>query len=209
MIKVFLDFDGTLINNKNRLYELFVALAGDSSLSFSKYWELRDKELRQGDILDIIGNYSIVQKEKFANNWLKKIESEEYLQYDYPNEYADELLERLRDHAKLYLWTNRQKKSGVIKQLERYNWLSKFDDILITGHKKTKGELLVDNIQIQDTVFLISDTIDDCCCYCASNVKSILVCSIDKSLGDIIQVRNLKDAYTLLMEMIDGKDIIF
>ena len=45
------DLDGTLIDSRNRLYQLFQRLVPESTLSFEEYWKLKRNKISNKDIL--------------------------------------------------------------------------------------------------------------------------------------------------------------
>ena len=50
-MKLFIDFDGTLVNSKERLYNLFQFLVPSSGFSFDEYWARKKKGISHKVIL--------------------------------------------------------------------------------------------------------------------------------------------------------------
>ena len=47
-MKIFFDLDGTLIDSKLRMYNLFQELVPQSNLTFVEYWEYKKNKFSQG-----------------------------------------------------------------------------------------------------------------------------------------------------------------
>ena len=75
----------------------------------------------------------------------------------------------------LYIVTNRQSKELTIKEIETLGIKKYFKDILVTEQKKTKEELIRENIEISKDDILIGDTGEDIKCAKALGVKSVAV----------------------------------
>ena len=81
-MKIIFDLDGTLICSKKRLYELFCNLIQSRDLSFSDYWNLKYIGNSNQDILRERFDYTKAEISNFVNGWMKKIESDYYLEKD-------------------------------------------------------------------------------------------------------------------------------
>ncbi len=162
MNKIIFDLDGTLLDSRKRLHTLFNDLVPELNLSFKEYWDIKmtgtsHKELINSKIRESSRfNYKV-----FHDNWMHLIESPEYLAIDEPYNKSIDVLEALKYKGiKMYLCTARQKLSGVEQQLEEYNLTSYFEDLYVTEQKKTKKELLDNNINWSGS-FFIGDTSQD------------------------------------------------
>lgn len=155
---LYLDLDGTLIDARKRLYNLYVDLTG-SKLSFDVYWKYK-REQRSNDWLLInIENYPIKGIEEFKEKWLKKIELKQYLDFDelFPN--TKELLIELESSLDLILITGRQSYTNLIWQLEKYQIAHYFKRILNTANKTPKEEMIRNYTGIfQPNDIIIGDT---------------------------------------------------
>ena len=56
-MNIIFDFDGTLIDSKERLFKLFSFLVPQSNLDFKAYWELKKQGIGHAEILEKHFNY--------------------------------------------------------------------------------------------------------------------------------------------------------
>ncbi|MBQ3311801.1 HAD family hydrolase [bacterium] len=151
---IFFDFDGTLVDASDRLYNLFINLIPECNFTKDEYWNLKRNKINHQDIIKKY--FPSYDYEKFNKNWLDLIESDEYLLYDklYPD--AVELLQNLSKNNCLYLVTARQSKNKLISELERFGILKYFTEVLVTEQKYTKKELIKPYLSGED--LMIGDT---------------------------------------------------
>lgn len=158
MMTIFLDFDGTLIDSRYRVYKLFTDLSKQNVLGFDEYWHFkRDMQSNEWLLEHILGfNHGDIQM--FRIEWFKNIESPEYLKYDVLFEFTLSTLRALADgDYKCVLITARQSKTQAIQQLMDLEIYSFFDDVLVTGGSKSKLDVLsaytvaTDDLLIGDT----------------------------------------------------------
>ena len=142
-MKIVFDLDGTLICSKKRLHELFCDLVGNRELDFKSYWDFKFKGNSNQDILKIQFNYSNEKINTFVNCWMRKIESDYYLNMDSPIEGLQNFLQEVGKDNQLYVCTARQSVSQVTKQLKEFSVLDLFHDIFVTEQKYTKMQLLI------------------------------------------------------------------
>lgn len=154
----FFDLDGTLINSKPRLYELFCFLNESVVLTYSEYWELKKQKISHKEIL--INKIGLSEKQfiEFEKKWMSEIEKERWLELDRPFDGISKMLERLSKYNVLYLVTARQSKKNVMEQLSTFGWLSYFNKILVTEQKFEKYQLIAENVVVSSNDFIIGDT---------------------------------------------------
>ncbi len=157
MIKLFFDLDGTLINSKERLYELFQHLVPESELSFEEYWNFKKNKIDHKNILSKHFNYSLEKMDLFQEKWLMLIETDEWLKYDHPFDNVTEFLHLLKDDYELYLVTARQSEIKVAAQLEKFSWQNIFTSVLVTN-RRTEKKLLISEYKPTSEDWLIGDT---------------------------------------------------
>jgi phosphoglycolate phosphatase len=158
MTNLIFDFDGTLIDSKQRLYLLFQYLVPKSNLSFYDYWDLKQNRITHSQILKDKFQYTQNQINQFLNHWMKEVEAKPWLDYDRPITGVIDYLKKMKTSSNLYLVTARQFDSVVLSQLENLGFTNLFTDILVTGQKVEKYILIQDKIGVSKTDWLIGDT---------------------------------------------------
>ncbi|GHT73790.1 pyrophosphatase PpaX [Bacteroidia bacterium] len=155
MKTILFDLDGTLIDARKRLYDLFQYLVPLSRLTFEEYWDLKRNKINHHTILTTQFGYSEFDYTAFEKNWLNLIETEEYLKKDMIFDGVIETLEKLK--YKIYLLTARQSVPMLHWQLKKLKLFDFFDDILVTEHKISKVDLLK-KIKLSSDDFFVGDT---------------------------------------------------
>lgn len=155
-MKIFFDFDGTLLDSRRRLYVLFKELVPQSQLSFAEYWELKRNKINHEALLQSM--HPEVDFLAFEQIWLSNIEKKELLELDILFEYATATLEMLESSNKLYLLTARQSKGNLEYQLENLGIRGFFEKVLPTEHKQSKEQLLRENFDLSKEDIIVGDT---------------------------------------------------
>jgi phosphoglycolate phosphatase len=156
-MNIFFDLDGTLLDSRKRLYTLFQDLVPESKLSIDEYWELKRNKINHKAILMERFNRTEDDFVLFEKEFLAKIESFDYLQFDTPVYGAYETLNSLARKNNLYIVTSRQSKKNVFDQLKKLDLYKYFNDILVTEHKCEKVEL-IGKLEYQRNDFIVGDT---------------------------------------------------
>lgn len=157
-MKIFFDLDGTLIDSKERLYRLFQYLVPASSLTFDEYWRLKKNKIDHRKILQTNFLFSEQEVVSFSKNWMKLIESPEWIELDQPFKGVTALLQELKRENELYLVTARQFEPIVLTQLFNFEWSTMFTGVFVTQQKVEKIELLKDIIVTKYADWFIGDT---------------------------------------------------
>jgi phosphoglycolate phosphatase len=158
---IFFDLDGTLLDCRWRLFNLFVELTSQNKFDFNNYWEIKRQRTTQADMLYNYFNYSDTKINKFKKRWLSKIEDKERLKQDIPFPKSKELLEILFKKYNLYIVTNRQQEDLTIEQIKLYGWLNYITKVLVTKQKKSKFELVKEFVKVNKDDIFIGDTGED------------------------------------------------
>ncbi len=174
---IYFDFDGTLIDCRTRLYNLFIELVPESNFTFDEYWEIKRKRIDQKKLLMGTFNYSEEEVKKFKIKWLNKVEEKERLKSDTPFQFSKIILKDLHEKYNLFVVTNRQSKQLVIEQIKSYCWSSFFQKILVTEQLQTKEELIKSNCQVSSEDYFIGDTGEDILTGKSLGIKTIAVAS--------------------------------
>ena len=174
---IFFDLDGTLIDVKVRLYNLFIELAPQNQFSLDEYWEIKRNRIDQAGLLTKYFGYSESQIVEFKKLWLSKIEDRERLMLDVPFPKTGPLLRKLSKKNCLYIVTNRQNKDLAIEQVNSYGWVVCIKEILVTMQKTSKLFLINENVKTTKDDVFIGDTGEDILTGKKLGAKTIAVAS--------------------------------
>lgn len=158
---LFIDFDGTLVDSRLRQYELFVELAGKTSLSFSEYWCAKRAGVKQSGMLAKYANCTSDQKLAFKGKWMKAIEDPQRLQTDVLIAGVPAFLGEAAKHFQLYLVTGRQNREQLIDQMQQLCIESYFTGILNTAQRIPKAHLVQANVELGVGDVFIGDSRED------------------------------------------------
>ncbi len=156
-MNLFLDFDGTLIDSRERLYRLFQYFVPRSKFTFQEYWEIKRQGLSHSYILSQILTYSESEIVDFNNFWHSKIELPEWLALDEPFANVSNHLRELKRSNELHLVTARQNKLAVHEQLVRFGWTNCFSTVLVTEQTIDKKTLIERSVKVEADDWMISD----------------------------------------------------
>jgi phosphoglycolate phosphatase len=174
---LFIDFDGTLVNSSFRQYYLFIELSKNNDISFEKYWDDKREGNNQEEMLKKHCEKKTINKEIFKKLWISKIENPDRLKEDflYPG-VIDFLINSSKEH-KLHLVTARQNRKLLIDQLENFNIIQFFDNVLNTAQKISKEDLVRRFIKPNKEDMFIGDTGEDIITGKNLSINSVAVCS--------------------------------
>lgn len=156
-MRIFFDLDGTLLDSRRRLYELFCFLTDSSTISFEEYWQLKREKVSNREILYSKFSYSLSQYTSFQTQWMEMIEQPEWLLRDKPFEAVIEFLACLKEDHRLYVVTARQRHSGVLSQISMHGLAGIFSDVFVTEQKVTKYDL-VSKLDVSASDWIVGDT---------------------------------------------------
>lgn len=160
-MKLFFDLDGTLIDSKQRLYQLFQFLVPESTLSFENYWNFKKNKINHAKILTNEFDFSQENIDLFEIEWMKNIELKKWLALDHPFEGVSEYLNKLKQNNLLFLVTARQSEEMALDQIKKFNWENLFEKVFVTGQKVEKFHLINKNIKVSGQDWFIGDTGND------------------------------------------------
>lgn len=173
--RIYVDFDGTLINSQGRLYRLFKELCPECDLTEDEYNGIKRSRVSQKKLLQDQYGYTDEQVALFHQAWMEKVEEETRIETDFPYAGVTEALEKLSKNNDLYLVTNRQQKDLVHYQIEKFGWSGFFKDLLVTEGKTSKADLIRSATTPLPCDILIGDTGDDIRCAKELEIHSIAV----------------------------------
>lgn len=159
--RLFLDYDGTLIDSRQRLYNLFCELAPESTFSFDEYWRIKRNNMRQQELLQSYLQYSDAQVAAFKDTWMEKVEEPARLGIDAPFEGVREFLAQTSREFDLYLVTGRQHLDRLVPQMRKLGLYDYFSDIINTAPKQSKAELVRSRAAWDADDILVGDTGED------------------------------------------------
>jgi len=157
-LNIIFDFDGTLIDSKERLFKLFSFLVPKSSLSFDDYWAIKKQGIGHAEILELHFNYKLNAIQEFQLKWHEEIEKQEWINYDIPILGVEKKIVELFENHQLHLVTARQSHEMAINQINALQWDKYFTSILVTKQEKEKSQLILENIKIQKEDWILGDT---------------------------------------------------
>jgi phosphoglycolate phosphatase len=157
-MNIFFDLDGTLIDSRKRLYELFQHLVPASVLTYEGYWELKKQGIGHKEILTTQFNYSTENFNSFEKEWMSKIELDEWLDFDRPFDGVFDYLTMLKKDHRLFLVTARQSEETALKQIEKYGWTGVFEKVLVTSQKVEKHLLIAKSANVTNHDWIVGDT---------------------------------------------------
>jgi phosphoglycolate phosphatase len=158
IMNIFFDLDGTLLDSKQRLYQLFQHLVPQSEFSFDEYWDLKKNKIGHRQILKDHFLYDGLQLAQFDNEWMGMIELPEWLALDIPFDGVFDYLEKLKGKHNLFIVTARQSENKAIEQIEKVGFANLIDKLLVTSQKCEKAELIANTINVTSEDWLVSDT---------------------------------------------------
>lgn len=159
--RLFLDLDGTLIDPRRRLYELFTELAPENTLSFDEYWQNKRNRMNQREMLRHFLRYPDAKIDSFKRAWMERVEDPERLAKDVPLEGVSEFLAHARQFADFYLVTARQHPERLLAQIRRLGWENSFQDIATTAQRQSKAALVRSRIAYARDDMFVGDTGED------------------------------------------------
>jgi len=119
-VKIFLDFDGVLVDNTLRLYTLYSDLMsefGRQPLPMESYWILKRERVSEKDILQKSGLEDAALIELYFKKRFELIESKHYLQLNVVVNGCFEFLEFLRKQGETILITTRHNRENLFWEI--------------------------------------------------------------------------------------------
>ena len=176
----FLDFDGTLVDNKFRLYQFFLdglPQKYKNSLSIEEFWMLKRLGIHEIDWKNDKYKNNI-SKEDWNRKKVELIESEKYLSYERLFVYTKETLEILKENYNLVLITRRENRIGFEKEFDGFGLNTFFTNVFILSHdEKSKDEIIKRKYNVNKYDIFVGDTEDDFLAGIKLGIRPFLVLS--------------------------------
>lgn len=155
--RIYIDFDGTLIDSSYRQFKLFEKLAGPLPFNYEEYWSLKRAGIKQKQFLDTYLGMPMALQDAFSKKWMNEIESHEYLEWDTPFENIHHSLQFLNESWGLVLVTGRQYEDRCVSQLHRFGWKHLFEKILVTKQSISKQDLIRSSCLTHEGDIIVGD----------------------------------------------------
>lgn len=200
LVKIFFDFDGTLIDvapRHFRVYQECVKSFGGRSLDMNEYWRLKRCKTDWSEICSQ-SNISYSQKDLFLAEFRHKIELADYLKIDALFPGVEGLLERLSAQHECYLVSLRRKHNNLLQEIEWLGLTRRFKEI-ITGHSESDGSdikvsLISKRLASNDSGIVCGDTEAD---ILTGQQLGLLSVGVTSGIRGRVFLRSLKPAYLL------------
>lgn len=140
--RLFLDFDGTLVDSRRRQYDLFVELGRPGGLDFLEYWRCKAAGVNQSEMLRRYCSLPDARHEEFKTAWLRAIEEPSRLESDTVIAGVPEFLQRAARSFEIHLVTGRQHQEHLVLQMKRLGIHGYFTGVLNTQQRRSKAELV-------------------------------------------------------------------
>lgn len=160
-MKIFLDLDGTLLDNRNRVFGLFEKLAPDICITESQYWSLKRSGSSNLDLFQAVPRLDD-ELSMFEEAWAQAIETPVLLALDQLFDGVLEYLHRSQDKATLFLCTMRRQRVALLQQLRELGLLEYFEGVLSpASHLETKQSLMLPYCDDVTRSWVVGDTTED------------------------------------------------
>ena len=134
----FCDLDGPLLEVSGKYYQAYADIIranGGQPIDQVHYWELKRQRTPAIKLLSLSGAPDLAA-DVFSENWVARVESREYLQFDRLQPQAGEMLELLAARYELVLVTLRRSRELLMWQLAATGLLARFATVLSSGEKR-------------------------------------------------------------------------
>lgn len=178
--KIFLDFDGTLVDIKKRhyqVYKLCVERFGGVSLDTAEYWSLKRHDTQWSDILAASKLNPNIEND-FLKVFIEKIEDIDMLKNDHLFDDTLNFISSVASRYDIYLVSLRRHHDNLVSQLKHLGIEYMFKTVL-SGHSETKQGVLTKKADVIREIdgygngIIIGDTEADIAAATKLNIPSI------------------------------------
>lgn len=161
---MFIDFDGTIVDNKNRLFSFFmdnIPPVYKDVISIEDFWIIKRLGIHEIDWLNLKFN-NVVDKIEYDRKKIEHIEDPQYLKLDCLLPDAKINLRLLNKKYNTILVSRRSKSENLKTEIENIGIVSLFDDIIVVPHNgMPKDEYLKQICAFTNNDIFVGDTEDD------------------------------------------------
>lgn len=157
--KIGFDLDGTLLDSRRRHKILMQDILNERNIPISAVGLVQYKANGYNNLqwLQSQGVDDNLAKE-INNDWIARIENNEYLKYDHLYSGIKEMLEELSINNSLYLVTARNNKANLFRQLQELGINQYFEDICVVPSSKESTQLKANYLIEQGITTFWGDT---------------------------------------------------
>lgn len=207
MNRIFIDLDGTLIDNSFRQCLLlcnFIKLK-NKKIEYKKTWSLKRNGYNNQEILANFGISNANDLNIFKIYWKNNIESSFYLDFDFLFDGTVSFLKKINRNYKLYLLSGRSNKFNAISQIDKLKISYYFTDIFFVEPSKIieQKRFYLKNYKPK---FYIGDTEFDF--ISSSNLTRFLAVSTGQRNINFLKKKCIKNIFQNLDQIIKSKTII-
>lgn len=201
----YIDFDGTIVSNKKRLYQFFMDHIPEQFrqiLNTDEFWALKRMRMHEIEWLNSALNVG-VDKAIYDAQKIEEIEDEKYLVLDYLIDPSGEALTRIGERYKMVLVSRRTHPDALLREIERLEVKKYLDDIVIVPHgKMKKSEYIRSRYNVHEDDIMIGDTEDDIRCGHELGIKTYFVLSgIREQLPELKELGYLFETIESICEL--------
>jgi phosphoglycolate phosphatase-like HAD superfamily hydrolase len=159
-MKIFLDLDGTILDNKRKYYRIYTNLlshGGFLSMEMDAYWDLKRNKISEEDIArhtttPHFANY-------YASKRVELIETMDYLVLDSVFDEVYGVLEEWKKTHSIYIVTLRRNRENLNQQLDMFNLYHYYDFVYNMDERKARKEQIIKHeIDDPSNCMIIGDT---------------------------------------------------
>lgn len=155
-MKLFFDLDGTLVDVKDKLYNIYNYLISEYGkksdiLNVDEYWKLKKSALTKRSIIS--RNLDEKNIQEYISRRKQMLEEKEWCYYDRLFDGVEDTLKNLSEQHTLYIVTLRKNRWRLLTQLEDFKILNYFHHVF---NGENKSELIETYVDSQSVI--IGDT---------------------------------------------------
>lgn len=162
MIQIYIDLDGTLLNNFKRFEILLLDILRLKQNQVENFFEYKKLGLSNVEILTKHYDYGVSELETFKSRWLEKIEQRDYLKHDSLVEGTKKWLGNFCNDFQLILCTARQNRENLLWQLNDLDIACYFHEVIVTYGNPVKHSFIKEAaLEIDKRSWFIGDSVED------------------------------------------------
>ena len=162
MIQIYIDLDGTLLNNFKRFEILLLDILRLKQNQVEDFFEYKKLGLSNVEILTKHYDYGVSELETFKSRWLEKIEQRDYLKHDSLIEGTKKWLGNFCNDFQLILCTARQNRENLLWQLNDLDIACYFHGVIVTYGNPAKHSFIKEAVlEIDKRSWFIGDSVED------------------------------------------------